>query len=524
MLRAVDQPKRRSQHNRARALGSDERARDVKAILGQELIEVVARYASRDLREPGAYALRILVSNRPKRGVNRPAAPAFPNDRLQFLFRRRADRQLRSVVQQDRQVVHVVDGLAGEQRVRAARVVADHPAEAAAAVCRRVRAECQLVALCSCSKRIQDHAGLDAGNTLLDIHLENAIHVLREVEHDCDVAALTGQARAGAAGEYRRLERSAHGDRGADVVFVAWHDNTDGYLPVVRGVGGVKRPAAAIEAHFAAHGAPELAVELGGASEGVDRFSVRTERKRCHRPAGARVSGAPAPRLLAPLAAPRPAPPLGQRRQRFHRSLHATGFVGHTCEPETHLDAAERSRQHQVVERSQMADAEDAPGQLSESCSERHVEMLEDDLSQPVGVMAFRSVDRRQRARVLRWILGDDVESPGAHGGAGRRAMPRVAGENVLETFLVKHPQRLSQAVQQVGRRRIGEESRLVRLQHLVPVPIGLRERRLRVCRERFFRDRVEAESRRHHEPLLRSADGDVDLPLVVAEVDRGQR
>ena len=105
--------------------------------------------------------------------------------------------------------MHVVDGLAGEQRVRAARVVADHPAEAAAAVCRRVRAECQLVALCLCSKRIQDHAGLDAGNALLDIHLENAIHVLREVEHDCDVAALTGQARAGAAGEYRRLERSA---------------------------------------------------------------------------------------------------------------------------------------------------------------------------------------------------------------------------------------------------------------------------------------------------------------------------
>ena len=359
----------------------------------------------------------------------------------------------------------------------------------------------------SCSKRIQDHAGLDAGNALLDIHLENAIHVLREVEHDCDVAALTGQARAGAAGEYRRFERSADGDRGAHVVFVAWHDNTNGYLPVVRGVGGVQRPAAAIEAHFAAHRAPELAVELGGACERVDRFSVRTERKRCHRPAGAALSSVPR-----------------RRRKRFHRSLHATGFVGHTCEPETHLDAAERSRQHQIVERSQMSDAEDAPGELAEPCPERHVEMLEDDLPQPVCVMAFRGVDRRQRAGVLRWILGDDVESPGAHCGARRRAMPRVAGENVLEPFLVKHPQRLSQAVQEVGRRGIGEESRLVRLQHLVPVPIGLRERRLCVCRERLFRDRVEAESRRHHKPFLRAADGDVDFPLVVSEIDRGQR
>ena len=207
--------------------------------------------------------------------------------------------------------MHVVDGLAGEQRVRAARVVADHPAEAAAAVCRRVRPECQLVSLGPCPERVQDHAGLDAGNTLLEVHLENAVHVLREVEHDCDVAALTGQACAGAAGEYRRFERSADGDRGAHVVFVARHDNANGYLPVVRGVGGVQRPAAAIEAHFAAHRAPELAVELGGASESVDRFSVRTERKRCHRPAGATLSiRGPLPHgLLAPLAGPlRPAP------------------------------------------------------------------------------------------------------------------------------------------------------------------------------------------------------------------------
>ena len=43
----------------------------------------------------------IPVANRSQRGVNLPAAPAFPNDRLQLLFRRRADRQLGSVVEQN---------------------------------------------------------------------------------------------------------------------------------------------------------------------------------------------------------------------------------------------------------------------------------------------------------------------------------------------------------------------------------------------------------------------------------------
>ena len=104
------------------------------------------------------------------------------------------------------------------------------------------------------------------------VHLEHAIHVLREIEHHRHVAALPGQAGAGASGEHRRVERPACCDGGDDVVRIARHDKTDGDLPVVRGVGRVQRAASAIEAHFAVHGAPELAVQFGGAFEGVDGF------------------------------------------------------------------------------------------------------------------------------------------------------------------------------------------------------------------------------------------------------------
>ena len=50
----VDQVHRRLEDGDAGALGADERARDVEAVLGQQLVEVVAGDAARDLREARA--------------------------------------------------------------------------------------------------------------------------------------------------------------------------------------------------------------------------------------------------------------------------------------------------------------------------------------------------------------------------------------------------------------------------------------------------------------------------------------
>ena len=64
------------------------------------------------------------------------------------------------------------------------------------------------------------------------------------------------------------------------VVFVARNDEADRNLAVVRGVGGVQRAAAAVEAHFAADLPLQLALELGGSLERVDGFRVRAEGQR----------------------------------------------------------------------------------------------------------------------------------------------------------------------------------------------------------------------------------------------------
>ena len=50
--RAVHQPQLGLQHGDTRVLGADERAGDVEAVLGQQLVQRVARHETRDVREP----------------------------------------------------------------------------------------------------------------------------------------------------------------------------------------------------------------------------------------------------------------------------------------------------------------------------------------------------------------------------------------------------------------------------------------------------------------------------------------
>ena len=209
MLRAVDQPQRRPEHDGARAFGSHQRARDVKPVFRKQLIEVVARHATRDLRKAAPYALSIPVANRSQRRVNLSATSALPDDRVELRFGRRADRQLGAVVEQNRRA-----------RARCRRSCRRSASACRTSCCRSCRRGCSGCASTDPGRtsadaarpvpaqRVEDDAGLHAGDALLDIDLENAVHVLREVEHDGDVAALAGEARAGAAREDRRVERS----------------------------------------------------------------------------------------------------------------------------------------------------------------------------------------------------------------------------------------------------------------------------------------------------------------------------
>jgi hypothetical protein len=86
---------------------------------------------------------------------------------------------------------------------------------------------------------------------LKGIQLDDLVHVLGKVQHDGDIAALSGQAGSGSSRKDRSAVFPARGHR-RDHVFGMTRDNQpDRNLTIVRAVRGIQGAAAAIETYFA---------------------------------------------------------------------------------------------------------------------------------------------------------------------------------------------------------------------------------------------------------------------------------
>ena len=163
LLRARDQADRRVEDVRAGALGADERARDVEAVLGEQLVEVVAGHAAGDVGVFGSYPVADAVSEVFELLVDLALAATGRDDSFQLLVGGRANCQPGAVVKHDIELDHVVARLARHQRVGAARVVPEHAPERAVLVGRRVRAVRQVVFLGGVAELVADDAGLNRG-------------------------------------------------------------------------------------------------------------------------------------------------------------------------------------------------------------------------------------------------------------------------------------------------------------------------------------------------------------------------
>src|SRR4051794_25312837 len=83
--------------------------------------------------------------------------------------------------------------------------------------------------------------------------------------------------------------------------------------------------------------------------------------------------------------------------QELERCGHPASPVRDTRTVQPHFDPAQRAAQHQVVEMAKMPDPEDLAFHLAETGAERHVEAVEDDLANTVGIMAFGHHHRGER-------------------------------------------------------------------------------------------------------------------------------
>ena len=96
-----------------------------------------------------------------------------------------------TAVSEDLKRLDVVVRLAGHDRVHAAGVIADHASERAAVVGSGIGRKSEMVLLGRRTKTVEDNAGFNPRDAALRIDLENPRHVLRKVEDDGGVTALS---------------------------------------------------------------------------------------------------------------------------------------------------------------------------------------------------------------------------------------------------------------------------------------------------------------------------------------------
>ena len=183
------------EHRRARALASDQGPGHVESVLGQELVEVVARHPPRDAGVPGPDQLGVAVAEVTEVCVDVGPPPAAGDDGRELLLGCGAHGEAGAVVGQDVEALDVLVGLARHDGVDAAGVVADHPAEGAPGVGGGVGAEGELVLPGRGPEVIEDHPGLHSRPAGLAVDLQYVVQVRAEVDDDGHVGRLTGQAR-----------------------------------------------------------------------------------------------------------------------------------------------------------------------------------------------------------------------------------------------------------------------------------------------------------------------------------------
>ena len=172
---------RRAQRRGEPALAAAQQRGDVVAAFGQQLVQRVAGDLPGELPEPPPDHRLVGVDESGEVTVQLPLGTRQLGQRATVAVR--GERGAGAVGQQHLQRAHVVGGGAPRHRMRAARVVGDHPAQRGAAGRGRVGAERQLVWFGRGQQMGEHHPGLDERGAGGGVDVEDVVDVARRVDH-----------------------------------------------------------------------------------------------------------------------------------------------------------------------------------------------------------------------------------------------------------------------------------------------------------------------------------------------------
>ena len=245
------------------ALGTHQRATDVEVVLGEQRVQVVARHASRDVREPGPQIREIFVTERVQPLVDLAAAPTGVDESRVLLLVGWTHPHPQPVVRQHLEPGDIVGSLAVGLGRRAAGVVPDHSADGARAVGRGAGPEHQPGRGQFGVQVVQRDARLDHTGPCVRVQRHQPTTVSRPVDDHCSIGRLTREAGAATARQHRDVEAPTHPHRRHGVVDSQRCDHPERGLPIVRGVLGVRRASLGAERHLARHNPPQPPLQSG---------------------------------------------------------------------------------------------------------------------------------------------------------------------------------------------------------------------------------------------------------------------
>src|SRR6266850_942089 len=100
------------------------------------------------------------------------------------------------------------------------------------------------------SQGVKYNARLNSRESRAGVDLENPVHILRKIQYDCYIAALTGQTRPRPPRQQGSTILLACLYRRNNICVIARDDEANGNLSVIRSVRGIQRPAPTIEPYF----------------------------------------------------------------------------------------------------------------------------------------------------------------------------------------------------------------------------------------------------------------------------------
>ena len=171
-----------------------------------------------------------------------------------------------------------------------------------------------------------------------------------------------------------------------------------------------------------------------------------------------------------------------------------------------------------------MANAEDFIGEFGKPRAERDIEFFEYEFAKRIATLSLGHEDGGHHRRMKLRIPADDIKPPMCNRSAYRFAIAFMTREHIVEPLLVKHVYGFIQAIEERSRGRIREETGFVLRLHIIPGEKGAVHLCTLRCSHRFVADRGETQTWWQHETFLRTANGDIDAPFVMAIIDSRKR